>query len=129
MSDRDQLDRLSETLKNGASLAGLLALEAAAAARERAGKLADAVRLRAQAARVEGEVEEKLMEAGGMVYATHTGSPTESEELVAKLREIDELKARLAELNAELGRKRACSACGAPAGEGDAFCRECGEKL
>ena len=130
MSNQDQLDSLLETLKNGASMAGTLALGAAVLACEQAEKLADAVKLRYQAARVEGEVDGKLMEAGEMVYATHTGNPTESEELLAKLHEIDELKARLAELNAELGReRRTCPVCGASAGERDAFCRECGGRL
>ena len=128
MSSQDQFDSLLETLKNGAYLAGTIALGAAGAACEQAEKLAEAVRLRYQAARVEGEMDGKLMEAGEMVYATHTGSPTESEELLAKLREIDGLKERLAELNAAMGR-RTCAACGAEVREGDAFCRECGGKL
>ena len=44
-------------------------------------------------------MDEKLMEAGEIVYGTHAGNLTESEELLEKLREIDDLKARLAELN------------------------------
>lgn len=128
MSSQDQFDSLLETLRNGAYLAGTVALEAAGAVCGQAEKLAEAVKLRYQAARVEGEMDGKLMEAGEMVYATHTGTPTESEELLAKLQEIDGLKAQLAELNAALGR-RTCAACGAEVRTGDVFCRECGEKL
>ena len=54
------------------------------------------------------------------------------EELLEKLREIDDLKARLAELNETLGRTPegpACPSCGEAAQEGDQFCRACGEKL
>ena len=90
------------------------------------------MRLRYQAARVEGEMDEKLMEAGEIVYGTHAGNLTESEELLEKLREIDDLKARLAELNETLGRTPegpACPSCGEAAQEGDQFCRACGEKL
>lgn len=128
MSSQDQFDSLLETLRNGAYLAGTVALEAAGAVCGQAEKLAEAVKLRYQAARVEGEMDGKLMEAGEMVYATHTGTPTESEELLAKLQEIDGLKAQLAELNAAMGR-RICAACGAEVRTEDVFCRECGEKL
>ena len=132
MSGQDQFDSLLETLKNGAYLAGTIALGAAGAACEQAEKLAEAVRLRYQAARVEGEMDGKLMEAGEMVYATHTGNPTESGELLEKLQEIDVLKAQLAALNETLGRKpedASCPGCGEAVEEGDRFCRFCGEKL
>lgn len=42
---------------------------------------------------------------GEMVYATHTGDPTESEVLLAKLQEIDGLKEQIAALEAEIGRQ------------------------
>ena len=50
-----------------------------------------------------------------------------------KLRyEADALKAQLAGLNETLGRwpeAPACPGCGEAVGEGDHFCRSCGEKL
>ncbi|MCI9577964.1 MAG: hypothetical protein HFF98_03850 [Oscillibacter sp.] len=132
MSNQEKLYDLLDTLRTGAEAAGTLALGALGLACEGAEKAAEAVRLRYQAARVEGEMDGKLMEAGEMVYATHTGNPTESGELLEKLREIDALKAQLAELNETLGRKpedAVCPGCGEAAGEGDRFCRFCGEKL
>lgn len=132
MSKQDKIYDLLDTLRAGAEAAGTLALGALGLACEGAEKLADAARLRYQAARVEGEMDEKLMEAGEMVYATHTGNPTESEELVEKLREIDDLKAQLAELNETLGRTPegpVCPDCGGAVEEGDHFCRSCGGKL
>ena len=132
MRNQDTFYRMLDTLRTGAEAAGTLALGTLGLACEGAEKLAEAARLRFQAARVEGEMDEKLMEAGEMVYATHTGSPTESEELLEKLREIDALKAQLAGLNETLGRRPeapACPGCGEAVGEGDHFCRSCGEKL
>ena len=104
MHKQEKLYDLLDTLRTGVEAAGTLALGTLGLACEGAEKAAEAVRLRCQAARVEGEMDGKLMEAGEMVYATHTGNPTESGELLEKLREIDELKARLAELNKTLGR-------------------------
>ncbi len=132
MHKQEKLYDLLDTLRTGVESAGTLALGTLGLACEGAEKAAEAVRLRYQAARVEGEMDEKLMEAGEIVYGTHAGNLTESEELLEKLREIDDLKARLAELNETLGRTPegpACPSCGEAAREGDQFCRACGEKL
>ena len=132
MSKQEKFYDLLDTLRAGVETAGTLALGTLGLACEGAEKIAEGVKLRYQAARVEGEMDGKLMEAGEMVYATHTGTPTESEALVEKLREIDDLKVRLAELNETLGRKPEgpfCPGCGEAVEEGDRFCRSCGEKL
>lgn len=132
MSKQEKFYDLMDSLRASVEAAGTLALGTLGLACEGAEKIAEGVKLRYQAARVEGEMDGKLMEAGEMVYATHTGSPTESEELLEKLREIDELKARLAELNETLGRTpeaAVCPSCGEAVEDGDRFCRSCGEKL
>ncbi len=132
MSKQEKFYDLLDTLRTGVEAAGTLALGTLGLACQGAERLAEGVKLRYEAARVEGEMDEKLMEAGEMVYATHTGSPTESEELLEKLREIDDLKAQLAGLNETLGRKpegSICPGCGEAVEEGDRFCRSCGEKL
>ena len=131
MSKQEKFYDLLDTAREGVCLAGTFALGALGLVCEGAERVAEGVKLRYEAARVEGEMDGKLMEAGEMVYATHTGNPTESGELLEKLREIDELKARLAELNETLGRTEEafCPDCGEAVREGDHFCRSCGGKL
>lgn len=132
MSNQKNVYNLLDTLKDGACFAGTLALGALGLACEGAEKLAEGAKLRYEAARVEGEMDGKLMEAGEIVYGTHAGNLTESGELLEKLREIDDLKARLAQLNEILGRApegAVCPGCGGAVQEGDRFCRSCGEKL
>ena len=56
-----------------------------------------------------------LKEVGEILYATHTGNPTDSEVLLAKLQEIDALKAEIAEMQAQIKReeeKHICTTCG-----------------
>ena len=100
----------------GAGTAGLLS----------AGKMS--VRL----AGVEASVLTELRRVGEMVYATHTGTPTDTRTLLAKLREIDELKAEASLLRQEIARARGvpvCSSCGRIGEKGDRWCRDCGRAL
>ncbi len=128
----EKLQNLLELVRRTAWQAGDLAADAVYGAGQMADDLLSSAKLRVRAATLEGDVKGKLTEIGEMVYATHTGSPTESEELLAKLQEIDELKAQLADVNETLGRRPqppVCPTCGAGVREEDAFCRECGGKL
>ena len=112
--------------------------DTAAVAAYGVGKKAEALlstaKLNIRAADLKAQISAQLKTVGEMIYATHTGTPTDSDVLLAKLQEIDELNARLAELNELLGRQTEpaaprCGSCGAPVREGDLFCRECGGKL
>ncbi len=128
----EKLKDLLDPVRRTAWQAGDLAADAVYGAGQMADDLLSSAKLRVRAATVEGDINGKLMEVGEMVYATHTGNPTESEALLAKLQEIDELKAQLADINDALGRVPAdpvCPTCGAAAREGDTFCRQCGGKL
>lgn len=84
---------------------------------------------------LKNQVSEKLREVGQMVYSTHTGSPTDSESLLQKLREIDQLNAQIQTLTAEMQQGKepqgavVCPICGALARKNDKFCRSCGAKL
>lgn len=128
----EKLQNLLEMVRRTAWQAGDLAADAVYGAGQMADDLLSSAKLRVQAATVEGSIDATMAEIGEMVYATHTGNPTESEALLAKLQEIDQLKARLADINDALGRTPeapVCPTCGAAVREGDAFCRQCGGKL
>lgn len=128
----EKLQNLLDLIQRTAIQAGDLAADAVYGAGQLADDLLSSAKLRVQAATVEGDIDGKLMEIGEMVYATHTGNPTESDALLAKLQEIDALKVRLADINDALGRAPevpVCPTCGAAVREGDAFCRQCGGKL
>lgn len=107
------------------------AVDAVYGAGKRAGELVDAARIQLRVVDRRAEVNTLLREVGEILYATHTGEPSDSEILLAKLQEIDALKAEIAGLEEKLGRKPkpcTCETCGAVVHEGAAFCGECGEK-
>ena len=83
----EKLQNLLELVRRTAWQAGDLAADAVYGAGQMADDLLSSAKLRVRAATVEGEINGKLAEVGEMVYATHTGTPTESEELLAKLQE------------------------------------------
>ena len=89
-------------------------------------------RLRVHAMELKGQVKDRLRNIGELVYATHTGTPADSEEMQHLLREVDALKAAIARAEAEMARLkgvRLCPGCGSPVSEGHAFCQECGRAL
>ena len=75
------------------------------------------------------EVNACLRELGELLYATHTGTPTDSDVLLAKMQEIDSLKARLRELEGDPVIHLLCPRCGREVRPDDVYCRDCGEKL
>ena len=130
----ETLQELLCAIQRTAGQASDTAADAAYGVGKRAEALLSTAKLNIRAAELKAQVNEQLKSVGEMIYATHTGTPTDSDVLLGKLQEIDELNARLAELNELLGRQTEpaaprCGSCGAPVREGDLFCRECGGKL
>jgi len=108
-----------------------IAVDTVYGAGKKAGKLADAAKVRLQIVDRKAGVNALLREIGELLYATHIGEPSDSEIMLAKLQEIDALKAEIAGLEEKLGVKSVpavCETCGAEVREGAAFCEECGEK-
>ena len=128
----ERLQELLDAVQRTASQVSDTAADAAYGVGKRAGELLSVAKLNIQIMDLKGEVGAALREVGEMIYATHTGTPTESEALLAKLREIDALQTRVGQLEQEISRLQGgavCPFCGASAQKGDVFCRECGGKL
>lgn len=122
------LDRVRETAVQASSVAA----DAAYGAGKKASELLGAAKANVQIAGLKADVNTALREAGELIYATHTGNPTDSDVLLAKLQEIDALKAQIAALQEQIGKEAApevCPICGAEKKDGAAFCGECGGQL
>ena len=128
----EKLASLLEAVQRTAIQAGDVAADAAYTVGKAAGELLSVAKLNVRIMERKGAVNTALKEVGEILYATHTGNPSDSEILLAKLQEIDILKAEIAEMEAQIKREEAahtCKTCGGTIREGAAFCGECGEKL
>ena len=141
----EKIYELLDVVCKGASTARTVAADAAASAKETAADVAYIAnqvgtellanaKVRIRIVELESQINTGLKELGKMLYATHTGDPTESEVMIAKLEEIDKLNEELAVLKGGIAKEGppadpACPTCCADIQEGDEFCRECGGKL
>ena len=128
----EKLYELFETVQRTAVQAGSMASDAAYGVGKKAGELLSVAKLNIKIMELQRTVKQQMQELGELLYATHTGNPTDSEVLLAKLEEVDALYARIAELEEQIGKEApapTCDTCGAAVQEDALFCGECGEKL
>lgn len=128
----EKLAALLESVQRTAVQAGDVAADAAYGVGQKAGELLSVAKLNIRIMDRKAEVNNALKEVGQLLYATHTGTPTDSDILLAKLQGIDALYAEIAELQGQIRKEEAahtCPTCGAFTREGDAFCGACGDKL
>ena len=122
------LDMVQKTASNAANSAS----DAAYSVGQRATQMLSVGKLNIRLLDLKTEVNAQLREVGELIYATHTGDPTDSDVLLAKLQTIDDLHAQIGQLSAELAKAKGgkvCPGCGAVSEKDDVFCRECGKKL
>ncbi len=129
----EQLEALLETIQKTADQMGTAASGVLEGAGRRANALLSVGKLNVRLADLSAEANVLLREVGELVYATHTGDPTDSDVLLAKLKEIDDVRAQIREINAEIlrlkGAEGVCPHCGAAVKAEDRFCKECGGRL
>ena len=121
----EKLIDILEMVQRTAVQVGDTAADVAYGVGKKTEELLSVAKLNIRVVDLKAQVNTSMREVGEMLYATHTGTPTDSEILQAKLEEIDGLKA-------QIGKERAahtCTTCGAVTRDGDTFCRECGGKL
>lgn len=94
----------------------------------KARKTGGAIAYGARLVRLRASVHSQLRTVGQMLYDTHAGHPTDSEELLDQLRRIDTLNDEIARCRSGASAQR-CRTCGAEARTGDRYCRQCGQKL
>ena len=128
----EKLASLLESVQRTAIQASDVAVDTAYSVGKVAGELLNVAKLNVRIMDRKAAVNAALKEIGEILYATHTGNPSDSEVLLAKLQEIDVLKAEIADMQARIKReeeRRVCRTCGSTAKESAVFCGECGEKL
>jgi len=128
----EKIYEIMEKVRQTATQAGDVAADVAYGVGMKASELLSVAKMNIRIVSLKNDVNARFRELGELLYATHTGTPTESDVLLEKLQEIDALKAEIQELSAQVGREEAaaaCPTCGAAVQEGDQFCRECGGGL
>ena len=128
----EKIQEMLDCAKSQVTAAGTAAAAAACDLGNRAMDLLTVSRQSVRLAELESAVLTELRHVGEMIYATHTGTPTKSEVLLAKLREIDALYDEMNVLKREIARARripVCDVCGRIGEKGDLYCRDCGQPL
>ena len=128
----ERVKELLDRIRNTAEVAADAAADTARVAGKKAGQMVDAAKLNVQIFDLNSELNDILRQLGQVMYDTHRGVETNSDDLPQLLGKADELNVRIAELRervAALRQSRTCAACGAVCGREDQFCRACGEKL
>ena len=129
----ERLQEILNYVQKSASQVGIAAGEVFDTAGQKMTSLLSVSKLNVRLADLNAQNNVLLQDVGAMVYGTHTGNIADSDMLLSKLREIDEVNREIEHIKEEISRlrqdERICPLCGAGANTGDAFCRQCGTRL
>lgn len=115
-----------------ANRTGRVATQAASTAGKTASNVVEATRLNLRIFDLNTEIEILYKEIGKMVYAVHSGSTANQDELQIKLELIDEKLDKIAAIREKLSQVKStvtCPNCGRECGPDDTFCSSCGAQL
>lgn len=128
----EKMQDILECVREKAGVVGNTVADAAYDISAKAMELLTAGRRNVRLAELEASVLTELRRVGEMIYATHTGNPTDSDVLLAKLREIDVLYHEIDALKRKAAAAKGfpvCGICGSVGEKGDLYCRDCGRQL
>lgn len=130
--NKKTLKHAAQRAREAAADAAGLALAAAEVVEQKLDEAAGRARLRSEIKDLEAELRLQLQAVGELVYATHTGQPSDSEDMQEILEYIDSLYEQMEGHGKALreleGLVRTC-VCGAENPPESSFCRECGRPL
>lgn len=129
---QDRWNRLWHRTRQTASDVGAVAAAGAAKAGQAAENVVAYTKIRVSIADLKAEVNLQMRQIGEMVYATHTGDPTDSDTMQTALEAVDALKEQIAQKERELLSIRGvtvCTTCGAANPVGHVYCSNCGQPL
>lgn len=130
--DKEVWDRLLHRTKKTAAGAAEAAKTGAAIVGQKAEETLACAKLRASIRELKGEIDRQLRAVGSLVYATHQGSPSDSDELQTILERLDALNRDLSDAQRELKILKGalfCDVCGAENAATNVYCQECGQPL
>ena len=128
----EKVQELLENVQRTASCVSDVAVDAAYGVGKKAGELLSVAKLNIRLVDLRSEVNLQLREVGEMVYATHTGDPTDSDTMQTALEAVDALKEQIAQKERELQSIRGvtvCTACGCANPVDHVYCSNCGQPL
>ena len=129
---QDRWNRLWRRTRQTASDVGAVAAAGAAKAGQTAENVVAYTKIRVAIADLKAEVNLQPRQIGEMVYATHTGDPTDSDTMQTALEAVDALKEQIAQKERELQSIRGvtvCTACGCANPVDHVYCSNCGQPL
>lgn len=129
---KERLDEAARRTCEAAAQVGDAAKAGAAKAAETTENVVAMARIRLTIADLNNEKNRQLKRVGELVYATHTGDPTDSEILERALTAIDNLNEQIQKQEKELQAIRGmavCATCGAANAADSAYCSNCGQAM